>query len=72
MNHSVIYGFAASLGIIKGLQLLSKVLIAPGVFTDVVDDNDGNSDQKSTKDLSQKSADETKIQKSAKSQVEIS
>lgn len=39
MNHSVIYGFAASLGIIKGLQLLSKVLIAPGVFTDVVDDN---------------------------------
>ena len=31
MNRSVIYGFAASLGVIKGLQLLSKVLIAPGM-----------------------------------------
>ena len=38
MSRSVIYGFTASLGIIKGLQLLSKILIAPGMFTDVVND----------------------------------
>ena len=32
------YGFGGSLGILHGLRLLSKVMIAPGIFTEVVDD----------------------------------
>ena len=37
----------------------------------IVEENDENSEQNSSKDLAEKSSDETKIQKSAKSQVEI-
>ena len=38
MNNSLIYSLLGSLGVIKGLQLISKVLIAPGMFTHVVND----------------------------------
>ena len=39
--------------------------------TEIVEDNDENSEQNPSKDLAEKSGDENKIQKSAKSQIEI-
>ena len=38
MNKNVMYGFGGSLGLLHGLRLLSKVIIAPGIFTNVVNE----------------------------------